>query len=101
VLTQREAGGNLAEVLDNLSTVMRERFKVQREVRSKSAHGRMTAWVLSLMPVSLFFISSVASGGKTYHTMIDSPVGVGLLITGVVLQVVGALVIRKIVRIDY
>ena len=48
VLTQRESGGNLSEVLDNLASVMRERFKVKRQIRVISAHGRISAWVLSL-----------------------------------------------------
>ena len=53
VLTQREAGGNLAEVLDNLSSVMRERFKVKRQIQVVSAHGRMSGWVLALVPPGL------------------------------------------------
>ena len=47
VLTQRESGGNLAEVLDNLASVIRERFKVKRQVRVITAHGRITGWVLA------------------------------------------------------
>ncbi|HEY7005136.1 MAG TPA: type II secretion system F family protein, partial [Sphingomicrobium sp.] len=50
VLTQREAGGNLAEVLDNLAALIRERSRIKRQVRVASAHGRATGWVLSLMP---------------------------------------------------
>ena len=50
VLTQRETGGNLAEVLDKLSALMRERFKVPRQVSAVSAHGRITGWVLSALP---------------------------------------------------
>ena len=50
VLTQREVGGNLSEVLENLAEVIRERFKVKRQVRVVTAHGRMTAWVLGSMP---------------------------------------------------
>ncbi len=50
VLTQRESGGNLSEVLDNLASVMRERFKVKRQIRVISAHGRISAWVLSWLP---------------------------------------------------
>ena len=53
VLTQREAGGNLAEVLDNLAAVIRERFKVKRQVRVVSAHGRITGWVLAMLPPAL------------------------------------------------
>ena len=50
VLTQRETGGNLSEVLDNLATVIRDRFTVMRQVRTKSAHGRLTGWVLTALP---------------------------------------------------
>ena len=50
VLTQREAGGNLAEVLDNLAGVIRERFKVKRQVRVITAHARVTGWVLAMLP---------------------------------------------------
>ena len=50
VLTQREVGGNLSEVLENLSEVVRERFRVKRQVRVITAHSRMTGYVLALMP---------------------------------------------------
>ena len=53
VLTQRDAGGNMAEVLDNFSSVIRDRFKVKRQVRVISAHGRITGWVLAGLPPSL------------------------------------------------
>ncbi len=59
VLTQRDAGGNLAEVLDNLSAVIRERFKVKRQVRVISAHGRITGWVLAGLPPTLAFVFMV------------------------------------------
>ena len=52
VLIQRESGGNLAEILGNLANVIRERFKVKRQVRVISAHGRITGWVLSGLPPS-------------------------------------------------
>ena len=61
VLTQREAGGNLSEVLDNLASIIRDRFKVKRQVRVISAHGRITGWMLSALPTSLallFFTST-------------------------------------------
>ena len=53
VLTQRETGGNLGEVLDNLASVIRERFKVKRQVRVLTAHGRITGWILAGLPPSL------------------------------------------------
>ena len=53
VLTQRETGGNLGEVLDNLASVIRERFKVKRQVRVLTAHGRITGWILAALPPAL------------------------------------------------
>jgi tight adherence protein B len=63
VLTQREAGGNLGEVLDNLSTLIRERFRLKRHVRSISAHGRMTGLVLGLLPMAIAGILVLAAPG--------------------------------------
>ena len=56
ILTQRESGGNLTEVLDNLASVIRDRFMVMRQVRVKSAHGRMTGWILVALPPALAFV---------------------------------------------
>ena len=53
VLTQRETGGNLGEVLDNLASVIRDRFRVKRQVRVLTAHGRITGWILAGMPPAL------------------------------------------------
>ena len=100
VLTQREAGGNLAETLDNLAAVIRERFKVKRQVRVISAHGRMTGWVLAGLPPALalaFFIITP----QHMQTMISDPLGVRMLVAAVIMQIVGSLIIRKIVNIEY
>ena len=69
VLTQRETGGNLSEVLDNLASVIRERFKVKRQVRVVTAHGRITGWVLAGLPPSLAGVLCFVSPGhmKTAH----------------------------------
>jgi len=100
VLTQREAGGNLSEVLDNLAKVVRERFKVKRQVRVLSAHGRITGWVLVAMPplTALGFLFVVPDHIKL---LVTDPMGVRLVITALVLQVTGGLVIRKLVNIEY
>ena len=102
VLTQREAGGNLAEVLDNLAAVIRDRFKVKRQVRVLSAHGRITGWVLTrscrrCSAVVLFTIISETRCGL----LIDDPLGVKMMIAAIVMQLAGALVIRKLVNIEY
>lgn len=100
VLTQREAGGNLSEVLDNLASVIRDRFKVKREVRAKSAHGRITGWILAGLPpgLALAFLVVVPEHMKM---LIDDPLGVRMIIVALVLQVAGTFVIRKIVNFDY
>lgn len=100
VLTQREAGGNLAEVLDNLASVIRRRFKVKREVRSKSAHGRMTGWILVSLPVAAAVVLLMISPGYL-KPLVEDAIGIRLVVGAVVLQVIGTLVVRKIIRIEY
>ena len=100
VLTQRETGGNLSEVLDNLATVIRERFKVKRQVRAVSAHGRITAAVLSGMPPALALLLSIISPAQM-KVMITDPLGIRLIVAGLVMQVIGSLIIRKLVDIRY
>jgi len=100
VLTQRESGGNLAEVLDNLARVIRERFKVKRQVRVVTAHARITGWVLCGLPpvaaIGLLFISP-----ESMKLMVNDPMGPPMLIGAAVLQVLGTLIIRRLVQIEY
>jgi len=100
VLTQRESGGNLSEVLDNLASVMRDRFKLKRQIRVISAHGRISAWVLSAMPPTLaailFFLSP-----SFMSTLWEDPLGVRLVLIALALQIVGTFIISRLVRIEY
>jgi tight adherence protein B len=100
VLTQREAGGNLSEVLDNLAKIIRDRFRVKRQVRVISAHGRITGWVLSALPSSLGLFFAFTSPEK-YRKFYSDPLGMQLIVGALLLQVVGVFVIRKIVAIEY
>lgn len=100
VLTQREAGGNLAEVLDNLGGVIRERFKVKRQVRVMSAHGRMTGWVLATLPPALA-VAFMARSPEHFRILLDDPMGPTLIVAAILLQVIGTLIIRKLVNIEY
>lgn len=100
VLTQRETGGNLSEVLDNLASVIRDRFMVMRQVKTKSAHGRLTGWVLAGLPPATAMALGILSPGH-FSQMLEDPTGVRMLLVAGVLQVVGVLVIRKLVRIEY
>jgi tight adherence protein B len=100
VLTQRESGGNLAEVLDNLSSVIRERFKVKRQVRVISAHGRITGWVLACLPPALA-MATVVINPDHLGTLLGSDLGHRMIIAALSLQVIGTLIIRKIVNVEY
>jgi tight adherence protein B len=100
VLTQRETGGNLSEVLDNLAAVIRERFKVKRQVRVISAHGRITAWVLGLLPLAVAAVL-VGLAPQQMRPLIDDPIGVRMLEGAVVLQLVGWFAIKRIVNVEY
>ena len=100
VLTQRETGGNLAEVLDRLAAVMRERFRIKREVRVKSAHGRITAYVLAGMPPVLALII-LSSNPGSLAVLVTDPIGQRMVAVAVALQVIGTLIVNKLVDIEY
>jgi tight adherence protein B len=100
VLTQRETGGNLSEVLDNLSVVIRDRFKVKRQVRVLTAHGRITGWILAALPPSLAVVLVFVSP-QHMKTMITDPLGIQMMAVGGTLQVIGTVIIRKLVNIRY
>jgi tight adherence protein B len=99
VLIQRETGGNLSEILDNLAHVVRERFKIQRQVRVHTAHGRFTGYVLLILPaflaVALSFINPDHMEGLFRERM-----GQGMLLGAMVLQAVGYVWIRKVIKIE-
>ena len=98
VMLQRETGGNLAEILDNLSYVIRERFKIQRQVRVYTAQGRLTMALLMGMPPVIVVVMLVLNP-SFIHPLFADPIGHTLLVAGICLQTVGYFVIRKIIRI--
>jgi len=100
VLTQRETGGNLSEVLDNLATVIRDRFRVKRQVRVVTAHGRITGWILAGLPPSLAAVLCFVSPGHM-TTLVTDPLGIQMLAVAGFLQVSGTLIIRKLVNVPY
>jgi tight adherence protein B len=99
VMLQRETGGNLAEILDNLSYVIRERFKIQRQVRVYTAQGRLTMAMLMGMPPIIVTIMLILNPAFIRPLFTD-PIGHTLLVAGIALQTVGYFVIRKIIRIQ-
>lgn len=100
ILVQRETGGDLADILQKTANLLRERIRVQGEVKVRTAQGRLTGWILSLMPLALLALISIFSPGYVHILFVD-PVGRRLLYGGTASMVLGSAVIRKIVKVDY
>jgi tight adherence protein B len=100
VLIQRESGGNLSEILDNIASVIRDRFRVKRQIRVISAHGRLTGFVLVCVPPGLALML-FAINPNHWKTLTSTSLGVQLIVLAVFLQITGTLIIRKLVRIEY
>jgi tight adherence protein B len=98
VLLQRQTGGNLGEVLSRLSHIIRERFRLKGQVKATSAHGKLTATILTLLPIATLGGLILTSPGYLSPLLTD-PTGRKLVIAGITCQVLGNLVIRKIIRI--
>lgn len=98
IIIQKESGGNVAEVLDKCAYVIRERFRLKREIRVKTAQGRLTGWILSFLPLVLGILLFLANPKNT-SLLWRTPMGLRMLYTGTLLTFVGALIIRRIVNI--
>lgn len=99
ILIQKESGGNLAEVLDKASQLIRERFRLKRQIMTHTAQGRMTGWILTLLPVGLGFILYLMSP-KTMSVLWTDPMGKHMLEGAAVMLAIGSAIIQKIVRLD-
>jgi tight adherence protein B len=99
VMLQRETGGNLAEILDNLSYVIRERFKIMRQVRVYTAQGRLTMLLLMGLP-PVIVVTMLMTSPAFIHPLFADPIGHVLVAAGIVLQTLGYFVIRKIIQIQ-
>jgi tight adherence protein B len=99
ILIQKESGGNLAEVFDKAAYVIRERFRLKRQVRVHTAQGRLTGWILSFLPIvlgiGLYFLNP-----ESMSLLWTRAIGIKLLYLSGTMTIVGALIIRKIVRMD-
>ncbi|RXH54342.1 Flp pilus assembly protein TadB [Granulicella sibirica] len=98
VLVQKETGGDLTDILDRTTQVIRDRIRIQGEVRTYTAQGRLTGWILGLMPVIMLLLLNVVSPGYS-QILFSDPFGQKLLYAGGTLIVIGGLIIRKIVDI--
>jgi tight adherence protein B len=99
VLIQRETGGNLAEILENLAHVVRERFKIHRQVRVYTAHGRFTAFVLLSLPAALA-IALMFINPDHMQLLFKERMGQTMLVGAMIMQAVGFVWIRQVIKIE-
>jgi tight adherence protein B len=98
VLLQRQTGGNLSEILNRLSHIIRERFRLKGQVKAVSAHGRMTATILTLLPLGTLG-GLIATSPGYLDPLLNDATGRKLIAIGVMAQIVGNFFIRKTIRI--
>jgi tight adherence protein B len=99
ILIQREVGGNLAEVLDNLASVIRARFNIRRQLRVYTAQGRFSGYVLAVLPIAVG--AAIYSLNPPYMKLLfTDPMGKLMVAFAVIFQIIGFLWIRKIVNIE-
>lgn len=99
VLIQRQIGGNLAEVLDNISETIRQRIRAKGEIRTLTAQGRMSGWIISLLPFFLAIAISIISP-QQMETLISSPIGIIMIIIALIMEFMGIVFVRKIINIE-
>jgi tight adherence protein B len=99
VTIQRETGGNLAEILDNLAHVVRERFKILRQVRVHTAHGRFTGYVLLALPAALA-VALTFINPDHMNLLFKERMGQMMIVGAIVMQSIGFLWIRKVIQIE-
>ena len=98
VLLQRTTGGNLAEILTRLAYLIRERFRLKGQVRAASAHGRITAAILTALPIVTVLLLRIIAPGYE-ESMAKDPDGKWLIVGAILGQVVGYMVMKKIINI--
>lgn len=99
VLIQRQVGGNLAEILDNIGHTIRERIRIQGEIRTLTAQGRVSGLVIGLIPPILVVMLSILN--PVYlKPLFTTPAGWAMLASGITAEVIGVLIIRKIINIE-
>jgi len=99
LMVQREVGGSLAELLTKLSNIIRDRFRIERLIKSLTAQNRISAWTVCSVPPFLAFFMFMREP-VMMNKMMQNPIGRAMLATALVLEIVGILVFRKIIKIN-
>lgn len=98
ILLQRETGGNLALILDKTAAVMRERARLRGQLRIYTAQGRITGWILCIMPFVMFGLLTIVN--RKYESILfTDPTGLHMLYFGIIMMIIGVLAIRKIISV--
>ena len=97
MLVQKETGGNLAEILDRTANTIRERLKIQGEIKTHTAQGRMTGWILCALPIVMLVVINMINPGYS-NVLTTTPIGKMLSYIGIGLLVTGGLIIRQIIN---
>ena len=97
ILVQKDTGGNLAEIMDRSLAVIRDRLRIQGDIRTHTAQGRLTGWILCIMPIGMLLIINLINPGYS-HVLFYDPIGRNMLYAGLGLLVLGGILIRQIVR---
>lgn len=98
MLIQKESGGNLAEVLEKVAHIIRDRYRLKRQIRVHTAQGRLTGWILAVLPVALGFALYLVNPSHM-SILWQREIGVKMIYSSVIMTGIGALIIRKIIRI--
>lgn len=100
VMIQRQVGGNLAEVLDNISSTIRDRVRIKNDIKTATAQGRMSGMIISLLPVVLGVVVYMINP-QLMSLLFTNPLGILILVVSVIMEIIGIILIRKIVQIEF
>jgi len=99
ILIQKDIGGNLSEILDNISSTIRERQKIQNELKTLTAQGRLSAIIVMLIPVFIGIFIYITN--KEYIMLLfTTPIGIAMIVAAILGQMIGLIIIKKIINID-
>jgi tight adherence protein B len=97
ILVQKDTGGNLAEIMDRIAIVIRDRTRIAGDVRTHTAQGRLTGWILILLPVLMLLVLNLVNPGYS-RVLFTDPTGKEMLYVGILLLVLGGVLINKIIK---
>ena len=99
VLIQQQVGGDLAQILDTISETIQDRIRMRREIKTLTTQGRMSGWILILTPIA-FALFMTASNPNYLDPLLHNPIGQAILVVTIALEIIGAIIINRIVDIE-